>query len=107
MYFSVQNAGGPALDSKTAAVTTGATRQRILILDDEPSLRDQLGQAAEALGYASHIAASAAEAEEILSAQPEILATVSDVLMLLEDGLSFASRLLQGRPDQTRRRSGS
>ena len=59
---------------------------RILLIDDEPSIREPLSEYLEAQGFAVTDAASAAEARSILRAQSVDL-VVSDIMMPGEDGL--------------------
>ena len=70
----------------TAASTPKAT---ILIVDDEPDVRDVLQEYFVAHGYAAIGAESAAAAKSVVARQPIDLALV-DINMPGEDGLSFA-----------------
>lgn len=72
----------------------------VLVVDDEPALTDHLVMAAEALGYVAHSARSAEEAFAKLAAHPETLVVVSDVRMPMEDGFSFAARVMASRPEE-------
>src|SRR3546814_14154220 len=67
---------------------TDSDMPRILLIDDEPSIREPLSEYLEAQGFAVIAAASAAEARSILRAQGVDL-IVSDIMMPGEDGLSL------------------
>ncbi len=76
-------------ESGAAPVSPKAT---ILIVDDEPDVRDVLEEYFVAHGYATISAASASAAKEMASTQPIDLALV-DINMPGEDGLSLARHL--------------
>lgn len=65
---------------------------RILLVDDEPSIREPLGEYLTGQGFAVSEAATAAEARSILLAQ-SIDLVVSDIMMPGEDGLSFTRHI--------------
>ena len=65
---------------------------RILLIDDEPSIREPLTEYLTAQGFAVTAAASAAEARSVLRAQ-SIDLVVSDIMMPGEDGLSLTRHL--------------
>lgn len=65
---------------------------RLLLIDDEPSIREPLGEYLESQGFWVATAASAAEARSILRAQPVDL-VISDIMMPGEDGLSLTRHL--------------
>jgi DNA-binding response OmpR family regulator len=67
-------------------------RATILIVDDEPDVREVLEEYFVSHGYAVHGAESAAAARELAAAQPIDLALV-DIHMPGEDGLSLARHL--------------
>src|SRR3546814_1466288 len=71
---------------------TDSDTPRILLIDDEPSIREPLGEYLEAQGFAVSAAARAAEARSILRAQGVDL-VVSDIMMPGEDGLSLTRHL--------------
>ncbi|MDZ3830820.1 MAG: response regulator [Sphingopyxis sp.] len=70
---------------------------RILLVDDEPSIREPLLEYLEAQGFAVSAAADAAEARSILRAQGVDL-VVSDIMMPGEDGLSLTRHLRESGP---------
>src|SRR3546814_14299627 len=94
---------------------TDSDMPRILLIDDEPSIREPLSEYLEAQGFAVIAAASAAEARSILRAQGVDL-IVSDIMMPGEDGLSLTRHLretssipvilLTARAEDTERISG-
>ncbi len=65
---------------------------RILLVDDEPSIREPLGEYLTGQGFTVSEAATAAEARSILLAQ-SIDLVVSDIMMPGEDGLSFTRHI--------------
>lgn len=65
---------------------------RLLLIDDEPSIREPLGEYLESQGFAVKTAESAAEARTILRTQTVDL-VVSDIMMPGEDGLSLTRHL--------------
>jgi two-component system OmpR family response regulator len=69
-------------------MTTGNEPPRLLLVDDEPSIREPLGEYLEGQGFAVTLAASAAEARELLAGGSVDL-VVSDIMMPGEDGLSL------------------
>ncbi|MFF2549609.1 response regulator transcription factor [Nocardia sp. NPDC058058] len=72
---------------------------RVLVVDDEASVREALVRALDSEGYETHSAADGgAGLEQIARWQPEVV--VLDVLMPFMDGLT-ACRTLRGRGDRT------
>ena len=71
---------------------TDHSTARILLIDDEPSIREPLSEYLAAQGFAVTAAASAAEARAVLIAQGIDL-VVSDIMMPGEDGLSLTRHL--------------
>ena len=86
--FALQPAA-QARRSRTASVNTKAT---ILIVDDEPDVREVLEEYFVTHGYAAMCAESADAAKAIAAAHPIDLALV-DINMPGEDGLSLARHL--------------
>ena len=75
------------------------TSLKILIVDDEPELRQELQEFLTWHDITSLVADSAAQAAEILSDTPEITVVLTDIRMAGEDGLSFAERILASRSE--------
>ena len=71
---------------------------RLLLVEDEPEVRDQLARLLDAQGFHAMPVASAAEARVTLSTDPRIAGVVSDVMMPGETGLAFAAWLRQHHP---------
>ena len=71
---------------------TDSDTPRILLIDDEPSIREPLAEYLAAQGFAVTDAASAAEARSVLRAQ-SVDMVVSDIMMPGEDGLSLTRHL--------------
>jgi two-component system, OmpR family, response regulator len=73
-------------------------RPRLLVVDDDPGIREVLCDYLGRHGYAAEPAASAAEMDRALQARPADL-VVLDVMMPGEDGLSACRRLAaRGQP---------
>jgi CheY-like chemotaxis protein len=78
----------------------GAARgETILVAEDEPDLRDLVGEMLEVLGYKVLMAVNGVEALEVADAHPgKIDALVTDLLMPRMGGVELAQRLQQVRP---------
>ena len=72
---------------------------RLLVVDDDPDVRDSLGRALRCAGYAVTTAVHGADALDLLARRPVDL-IVLDVLMPIVDGLD-ACRRLRERGDAT------
>ena len=70
---------------------------RILVVDDDPGIRDVLSDSLGQHGFRVRAAASAAEMDRALQAEPADL-VVLDLMMPGEDGLSVCRRLANGGP---------
>jgi DNA-binding NtrC family response regulator len=68
----------------------------VLIVDDDPAMRDALGEAARDLGHEAHLAASGAEAMSLLETQ-SIDAALLDLRMSGMDGIEVLRRI-RARP---------
>jgi two-component system response regulator MprA len=73
--------------------------QRLLVVDDDPDVRDSLGRALRRAGYSVHTAANGAEALDSVARSPVDL-IVLDVLMPMVDGFD-ACRRFRERGDAT------
>jgi CheY-like chemotaxis protein len=70
----------------TAAIARGQ-REGILIVDDEPQIRDVLGRALEAFGYRVRVAADGREGSTLYAAHAQdIDLIVADMMMPIMDG---------------------
>ncbi len=67
---------------------------RVLIVDDDPDLRDLIGQFLGQNGYMTHIAANGREMDAVL-VRGDIDLIVLDYMMPGEDGLSICKRLIE------------
>jgi len=65
---------------------------RILIVDDDPGLRSLISDSLSGHGFATSVAANAAEMDQALAREPADL-VILDVMMPGEDGLSACRRL--------------
>jgi two-component system OmpR family response regulator len=73
-----------------------AAPQRLLLVDDEPGLREPLASYLERQGFTVHQAASAAEARAIMRENvPDLV--LLDIMMPGEDGLSLCRHLTETR----------
>ncbi|MFE9334165.1 response regulator transcription factor [Streptomyces sp. NPDC006925] len=84
----------PAPSAPASGNGTGnaAGKQTVLVVDDEPAVRDALRRSLSFEGYATQLAADGAEAlEKVAEHQPDLV--VLDVLMPRMDGLTAARRL--------------
>jgi two-component system, NtrC family, response regulator GlrR len=81
----------------TAVSTMATMEKRILLIDDEPEIRDLLTLALIAKGYETFGAASGAEGKRIaLEKAPDLI--ISDLLMEDTDGLSLIAELNDTMP---------
>lgn len=85
----------PLREAQTAAMAEGE-RPAILLVDDEPALREPLARYLEMQGFQVTEAASAAEARATLGAVRFDLVLL-DVMMPGEDGLSLCRHLAEAR----------
>ena len=73
-------------------------KKHILIVDDEPDIRDVLSQALQAKGYRVTAAEAGHEALRIVKSDPPNL-LVSDLQMEDSDGLELIEQIKQQMPD--------
>jgi CheY-like chemotaxis protein len=85
-----------------AAPATSGPRPRILIVDDEPAIRDFLGRTLERIGYEPLLAATGAEALEIVRSDPPD-AILCDHRMAGMTGAAFNDAVAETSPDLARR----
>jgi DNA-binding response OmpR family regulator len=80
-------------------VATGLMRTRILVVDDEPQIRNMVTRALSAAGYAIDTAADGAEGLTLaLSGDYQLV--ILDILMPAADGRHVLRQLQRLRPDQ-------
>ena len=72
--------------------------EKILIVDDEESIREVQASLLDACGYQCTTAANGAEALKLLDSTPFDL-IVTDILMPVMDGLALLERLHEREPD--------
>jgi len=72
-------------------MTQGQSKVTVLVVDDDAEIRDLLGRYLAQHGFEVSLAASAAEADAMLSAPPSLI--VLDVMMPGETGTDFLTRL--------------
>lgn len=80
-------------------VTSGPVPSRILVVDDEPQIRDMVTRALEAAGYGIDTAADG-EAGLALAESGAYQLVILDILMPAADGRRVLSRLQRLHPDQ-------
>jgi two-component system, OmpR family, response regulator len=78
---------------------TGQLRRRILVVDDEPQIRDMVARALHAAGYGIDCAADGA-AGLALALTGDYQLVILDILMPATDGRKVLSQLRRLRPDQ-------
>ncbi len=80
----------------TTGMTQDSAPQRLLLVDDEPGLREPLASYLERQGFTVQQAASAAEARAIMrESVPDLV--LLDIMMPGEDGLSLCRHLTESR----------
>ena len=77
----------------------GDTRDVVLIVDDEPAVRQFSVDAFEELGYGVLAAENAANALSLLTANPEIVLLFTDIVMPDVNGRKLADQARRVRPD--------
>ena len=93
-------AGRAAGDAAPAASIPGGQGERILFVDDEPSLTRMAERMLRALGYAPQIFNDPADAIAAVRADPfRFDAVITDLTMPGMSGLQLADQLLRIRPD--------
>lgn len=75
-----------------------SSEKRLLIVDDELSVREILAEGLGALGYRTRMAASAAEAFDLVR-QDEVHLVLTDIEMPGETGLDLLNRIKEHDPD--------
>jgi DNA-binding response OmpR family regulator len=80
-------------------VVTGPVRSRILVVDDEPQIRDIVARALEAAGYGIDSAPDGATGLS-LALSGEYQLVILDVVMPVKDGRQVLRQLQRLRPDQ-------
>jgi CheY-like chemotaxis protein len=73
-------------------------RSRLLVVDDEPLVREIVSQQLEAEGYAVMTAANGREALAILDAGEEVDLIISDFSMPVMDGVALVGEVQRRRP---------
>jgi FixJ family two-component response regulator len=71
----------------------------VLVVDDEPTVAQQLAEGLEASGFRVQVAGQAAEALDLVRRSPEIAVVMSDIRMPGGDGLQLARDIQAGRPE--------
>jgi CheY-like chemotaxis protein len=81
-----------------SAVDGGVTRRRVLVVDDEPIVREVLAGLLEDAGYATLLAASGAEALKLLDAGEAVDILVTDLSMPGMGGVALIDAVQAQRP---------
>jgi CheY-like chemotaxis protein len=90
---AVARAGGAE-----AAAVEGQRRFRLLVVDDEPLVREIIVEQMQAEGYAAVAAAGGPEALAILDAGEEVDLIISDFSMPVMDGVALVGEVQRRRP---------
>lgn len=69
------------------------TQKHILVCDDEPDLREMVGEYLEKRGYKVGLAEDGAALDRLIADTPQVDAVILDISMPGEDGLSILRRL--------------
>ena len=85
-----------------AAPPSSGPRPRILVVDDEPAVRDFLGRTLQRIGYEPLLAATGAEALQIVQSDPPD-AILCDHRMAGMTGAAFNDAVAETSPDLARR----
>jgi len=88
-----------SLDHEDAGQETKKGHGRILLVEDEPELRNVNAEYLTSLGYSVTCAGSGPEALELAAQNRAFDLVISDVIMPKMNGREFADRLLQLRPN--------
>lgn len=82
----------PAMTDPRPVTSDG--RQRVLIVDDERDILEEMGELLEKRGLSVRMASSAAEALKLLAGDPDLNTVVSDIRMPLVDGVEMIDRAI-------------
>lgn len=90
-----------AIEAETAPapLAVGDSREVVLVVEDEPSVRQFSVDALGELGYLVLEADGAAAALRLIDAHPEIVLLFTDVVMLDVNGAKLAEEVRRRRPD--------
>jgi PAS domain S-box-containing protein len=91
--------GSDAADQIAAPLARGDGREVILVVEDEPAVRQFSVDALNELGYLVLEADGAAAALRLLDAHPEIVLLFTDVVMPEVNGAKLAEEVRRRRPD--------
>jgi CheY-like chemotaxis protein len=81
------------------AIPTGSAAETILVVEDEPRVREMSVEALRELGYGVVAAEGGAEALDLLERHPEISLVFTDVVMPGISGRQLADAVAERRPD--------
>ncbi|WP_313344397.1 PAS domain-containing protein [Stenotrophomonas sp.] len=102
LYLPRHTAGLDAVgseDPRTTPASPGQGRERILVVEDEPAVRQFSVDVLTELGYPVLAADGAAAALALLDAHPDVALLFTDVVMPEVNGRQLADQALQRRPD--------
>ncbi len=101
LYLPRLRAGVAVVDAPVAGlpVAPGGGRERVLVVEDEPAVRQFSVEALTALGYQVLAAEGAAPALALLDRHPDIALLFTDVVMPEVNGRQLADEALRRRPD--------
>ena len=72
---------------------------RILVVDDDPDVRDLIAARLGKAGYVAEITSSAAQALDVLAGELQFAAVLTDICMEEMDGLCLCERISLNRPE--------
>jgi signal transduction histidine kinase len=96
LFFPGVEAGVEEVVPHAVAVSVGTGR--VLVVEDEPSIRDVITRILERAGYAVHAVASGADAIEAARAGEPFDVLVTDVVMPTGSGLVLAEQMMDAYP---------
>ena len=94
-------AAGPWVDAKSIVVPVApvaAAVTRVLVVDDDPAVRELLGEVARSIGCEAVAVGTAAEARRAIAKGPPVDVLVADVKLPDGDGLGLLAGLRKRNP---------
>jgi two-component system cell cycle sensor histidine kinase/response regulator CckA len=89
----------PSAAASSGEARPAATRATILLVEDEPVVRQFVADVLNASGHVVHATGSPTEGLEIAAAQPHVDLLVTDIVMPQMDGVTLAARIRAQQPN--------